>query len=51
MWATDAPWIYEEPGYGKYATIIDELLPDISVREREDIMGGTARRLLRFPER
>lgn len=51
MWATDAPWIYEEPGYGKYVTIIDELLPDISVREREDIMGGTARRLLRFPER
>jgi predicted TIM-barrel fold metal-dependent hydrolase len=51
MWATDAPWIYEEPGYGEYATIIDELLPEISQGEREDIMGGTARGFLRFPVR
>ena len=51
MWATDAPWIYEEPGYGKYTRVIDELLPNISERERADIIGGTARWFLRFPER
>ena len=51
MWATDAPWIYEEPGYGAYTTIIDELLPDISEQERGEIMGGTARAFLRFPRK
>ena len=49
MWATDAPWIYQEPGYGEYTGIIDELLPDISEKERGEIMGGTAQRFLRFP--
>ena len=48
MWASDAPWIYEEPGYGACVAILDELLPDLSEKEREDIMGGTARRFLRF---
>ena len=48
MWASDAPWIYEEPGYGACVAILDELLPDLSKKEREDIMGGTARRFLRF---
>jgi len=51
MWATDAPWIYEEPGYGEYTRVIDELLPSISEQERGDIMGGTASRFLRFPKR
>ena len=51
MWATDAPWIYEEPGYGKYTRVIDELLPSISERERADIIGGTAGWFLRFPQR
>ncbi len=51
MWASDAPWIYQEPGYGVYTTVIEELLPDLSEGEYADIMGGTAYRFLRFPER
>ena len=51
MWATDAPWIYQEPGYGEYTRVIDELLPDLSEQERGEIMGGTAGRFLRFPVR
>ena len=49
MWAKDAPWIYGEPGYGEYTGVLDELLPDISEKERGEIMGGTAQRFLRFP--
>ena len=50
MWASDAPWIYVDPGYGPYTTIIEELLPDIRPDELQDIMGNTARRFLRFPD-
>ena len=49
MWATDFPWIVEDPGYGRLTTIIKELLPDISEPEYNDIMGQTAMRFLRFP--
>ena len=51
MWATDAPWIYQEPGYRPYTAIIDELLPDLTDWQREAIMGETARDFLRFPAR
>ena len=50
MWATDFPWIMEEPGYGPLTKIIDEMLPNLREEEREDIMGGTAKRVLQFPE-
>ena len=49
MWATDAPWIYHEPGYGKLTKVLDELLPQLTATEREAVMGGTAQRFLRFP--
>ncbi|NKB68449.1 MAG: amidohydrolase family protein [Candidatus Latescibacteria bacterium] len=51
MWATDAPWIYQQPGYGPLTTIIDELLPGISAQEKAAIMGGTAGEFLRFANR
>ncbi len=51
MWATDAPWIYQEPGYAALTKVLDELLPDMTAADRADIMGATARRFLRFPER
>lgn len=51
MWATDFPWIYEEPGYDALCNIIREQLPDLKPHEFDDIMGGTARRFLRFPAR
>ncbi len=51
MWATDFPWILEEPGYGELTTVIEELLPHLSESELADIMGGNAKRILRFPNR
>jgi predicted TIM-barrel fold metal-dependent hydrolase len=48
MWATDFPWILEEPGYSQLTTIIKELLPDLAESEYNDIMGNTAKRFLRF---
>ena len=50
MWATDFPWILKNPGYDKLVGVIDALLPDLSEEERADIMGGTAKRFLRFPD-
>ncbi len=50
MWATDFPWIMEDPGYGRLTEVIDELLPELTDPERADIMGGTAKRVLRFPD-
>ena len=50
MWATDFPWIYEEPGYDKLAKLVDEAMPEIKPHEYEAIMGGTAKRFLRFPD-
>ncbi len=42
MWCTDAPWIFEEPGYAELVGIIDHHLPALSSEEKEMIMGGTA---------
>ena len=50
MWATDFPWILNDPGYDKLVKVIDELLPDLSEEEKKEIMGGTAKRVLRFPD-
>jgi predicted TIM-barrel fold metal-dependent hydrolase len=50
MWASDFPWIVEDPGYGRLFRVLDELLPDLSGEERALIMGETARRFLRFPQ-
>ncbi len=50
MWATDFPWILEDPGYDKLTTIIEKLLPNLSEPELADIMGGNAKRFLRFPD-
>ena len=50
MWATDFPWIYEEPGYDKLVQLIEETTPGLKLHEFEAIMGGTAKRFLRFPD-
>ena len=50
LWATDFPWIVEEPGYDKMTRVVEQLLPDLTREELVDIMGGTAKRLLRFPD-
>ena len=48
MWATDFPWILEDPGYGQLTDILKELLPDLHDNEYDDIMGENAKRFLRF---
>ena len=50
MWATDFPWILEDPGYDKLTTIIEKLMPNVTESELADIMGGNAKRILRFPD-
>lgn len=49
MWATDFPWILKDPGYDKLTTVIEKLLPNVTESELADIMGGNAKRILRFP--
>ncbi len=50
MWATDFPWILEEPGYGALTEVVETLLPSLSESELSAIMGGNAKRFLRFPD-
>ena len=42
MWATDSPWIMEEPGYERLTGVIDTLLPNLSEFDRALVMGGNA---------
>ena len=48
LWASDFPWIVEEPGYARQLALVDELLPDIATEERAAILGENTLRLLRF---
>jgi L-fuconolactonase len=48
LWASDFPWILQQPGYSAQLALVDQLLPDISPSERAAILGGTARKLLTF---
>jgi L-fuconolactonase len=48
LWASDYPWIKQQPGYEPQLSLIDHYLPDIRPQERSAIMGGTAARLFRF---
>lgn len=50
MWATDFPWILEDPGYGELTTVVEKLMPNVTESELADIMGGNAKRILRFPD-
>ena len=49
MWGSDFPRIVEQPGYGQTKKIIDELLPELPVTDRQAILGGTAQHFLRLP--
>jgi L-fuconolactonase len=46
MWASDFPWILEDPGYGAILALVDHHLPDLSERERAAVLGGNARRIV-----
>lgn len=49
VWASDFPWIAQLPGYGATLNLVDELLPWLSLQERDAVLGRTAQRFLRFP--
>lgn len=46
LWGSDWPWIDVEPGHARMHRLVDIALPDLVPRERADILGGTAARLL-----
>ncbi len=48
IWASDFPWIVEDPGYGATVAVLDHLLPELAADERRQIMGETARQFLRL---
>lgn len=52
LWASDWPWIREEPGYLAQLDLVDIHLPDLTESERAAVLGGTATALLfDHPER
>ena len=48
LWASDFPWIADQPGYSEQLALVDHLLPNLTQTEREQIMGGTAASLFDF---
>ena len=48
LWASDFPWIADQPGYSEQLALVDHLLPNLTQTEREQIMGGTAASLFYF---
>lgn len=46
VWASDFPWIVDDPGYRACLELVDHHLPGLSKAEREAILGGNALRLL-----
>jgi predicted TIM-barrel fold metal-dependent hydrolase len=45
FWASDYPWIAQNPGYGRVLALPHRHLPGIPAADLEEIMGGTAARL------
>lgn len=50
MWATDFPWIIDDPGYTACLELIDHHLPCLSDAERDAILCGTCRTILDWPK-
>ena len=49
LWASDFPWIPDDPGYGGMVQIIDELLPNLGELAKKQLMGDNASGRLGFP--
>jgi len=47
LWASDWPWIRDQPGYARLLTLPGRIPGGASPSELEDLLGGTTRRL--FP--
>jgi len=48
LWASDWPWIKEEPGYCELLEMVERHLPGLSADEVDLVMGGNAQRVLRI---
>ena len=48
LWASDFPWITEEPGYKEQLALVDYLLPELNTEDRSKICGGNAEKLFIF---
>ncbi|MDP6959976.1 MAG: amidohydrolase family protein [Dehalococcoidia bacterium] len=48
LWASDFPWIVDQPGYAEQLALVDHLLPNLTQTERQQITGGTAESLFEF---
>jgi L-fuconolactonase len=48
LWASDFPWIREEPGYAPVLELVGHALPDLEAEERDAVLGGTVARLFSF---
>jgi predicted TIM-barrel fold metal-dependent hydrolase len=46
IWASDWPWIRDEPGYGALLGLVDHFFPHVTPAERDLIRGGNAAELL-----
>ncbi len=46
FWASDYPWIAQDPGYAAMVKLPNDLLPELGPEEQNAIMGGTIARLL-----
>jgi len=46
MWASDWPWIKEQPGYSELIELVRYQLPRLDEFERELVLGGNAERIL-----
>lgn len=51
MWASDFPWIRRVPGYGRIVELLRAMVPEVGEADHASIMGGAAKRILRFPDR
>jgi L-fuconolactonase len=47
FWASDFPWIIEQPGYQALLELPRRHLPHLTLSEHDDVLGGTAARI--FP--
>ena len=48
LWASDFPWITEEPGYKEQLALVDYLLPELNTEDRSKICGGNVEKLFVF---
>ncbi len=46
LWASDFPWIVEDPGYRACLELVEHHLPGLSEHERAGVLGGNVRRVL-----